>query len=148
MNIRTGHLNVLRAVGLRFAVCVDLDGSYQGSEAAVVVKDDWSSYLNADDPIGLVIVGYGSCSGCDEWEAIGDGDPVGKLNAVLRVYSEIKWFDNLAELQAHVAGAPAGEDSWSSDHALQWYGHSNGFEDFQQRVAALRDNDLLVGDDD
>lgn len=147
MDIRTGHLQTLKAVGLKFAVCVDLDGSYQGSEAAVVVQDDWSSFLDEDDPIGLVIVGYGSCSGCDEWEAIGDGDPAGKLRAVLDVYNQIKWFDNLAALQAYVAGAPAGEDSWSSDHDLQWYGHSDGFPQFQGFVAALRTGDPLEGDD-
>jgi hypothetical protein len=147
MNIRTGHLNVLRAVGLKFAVCVDLDGSYQGSEAAVVVAD-WSDYLDENAQIGVVVVGYGSCSGCDEWEAIGDEDPVGKLNAVMRVYNEIKWFDNLAELQAYVAGAAAGKESWSSDHALQWYGHSDGFPRFQGFVAALRHGDRLEGADD
>lgn len=147
MNIRTGHLQTLKAVGLKFAVCVDLDGDYQGSEAAVVIRERWSDYLDDTEKIGLVIVGYGSCSGCDEWQAIGE-DPVGKLRAVMDVYNRIRWFDNLAELQAYVAGAPVGEDSWSSDHDLQWYGHSDGFPRFQGFVAALRSGDRLEGADE
>lgn len=136
----TSELRVFNTVDLGTVLDVDLDRCYQGSTAAVVRINGWSSHLAPDARIGLLIIGYGSCCGCDTWQALED-DPEGKLKYCLELLNDIRWFDNLADLQTFVAGTPGENDA--SDHALQWYGHSDYFPLFQARVAALTGGELV-----
>lgn len=133
----TPQLALLTHAGLQPIVEVDVSQDYQGDILAVVRELRWcgpEEAIYAASKFGFLAIGYGSCSGCDEWEAAnGVAD---KLEIVLRCVNDVKWFDNLAALQKFVAGAP---DGGESDHELRWYGHAKGFPEFQEKVAALAD---------
>ncbi|MBF6085131.1 hypothetical protein IU485_27545 [Nocardia cyriacigeorgica] len=146
---RSPELAVLHAIGVGTVLEVDLDDSYQGSVAAIVRQRSHYSSLADWEKLGLVIIGYGSCSGCDAWEAT-EYVPIERLEHVLGLLREVKWFDNLTDLQAFVAGTPLDKSrySYNGDHALEWYGHSPGFGRFQRLVAGLKDGDELPVTDD
>lgn len=143
---RPPELKALAEVAnLGTVLAVDLTDDYQGSAAAVVQDNRYYEHvLNDWQKIGVAIIGYGSCGGCDNWQG-SDHDPVERLEYLLRVVKDIKWFRNLADMQAYVAGIPLDGDrySYNSDHDLQWYGHEKNFPKFQQLVAALEDGDEL-----
>lgn len=97
-------------------------GSYQGDHVAV---------LRDGDRWGWVVIGYGSCSGCDALEAIvpWDGpywnDEVQALSDSLR--DAIHW------------DSSEGLVAWLTDEYLQeghWYWHEDGYKEFVQRIVA------------
>jgi hypothetical protein len=141
---RSPELKALDAVGIGTVLSVDLDENYQGTVAAVVRGNRWRDRLAAEEKIAVLIIGYGSCSGCDEWEAM-EYTPVDRLDYLVTLMKSAKWFDNLADLQSYVAGIPVDKDryDYNSDHSLQWYGHDQFFPEFQRLVAGLKDGDEL-----
>ena len=67
-------------------------GSYQGDSVVLLLKDGWYGYL---------FFGWGSCSGCDSYEAA-EGDPKEVLELAKDMHRVIKWFKTLEEVQQHV----------------------------------------------
>lgn len=67
-------------------------GDYQGDWIAVVLRRDWPTRG------GLIRVGYGSCSGCDAWEAA--ETPIERLDLIRDFVRGITWYDTPAELAA------------------------------------------------
>lgn len=137
------YFTALAAVGIKALILEDI-GDYQGSYVAAVYDEGTYTWgYEDDDQIGFLVVGYGSCSGCDEWQAAESAES--RVETLDRVVKSIKWFPNLAEFKAFIAGAPAeveydedGREAWdrfSNDHALQWYGHEGKWKTFVDRVA-------------
>ncbi|MFE5290111.1 hypothetical protein ACFRAQ_34530 [Nocardia sp. NPDC056611] len=130
------ELEVLNLVDMPTVVAVDLNEDYQGDVAAVLQKDRYTyGWIDEDNKFAFVVIGYGSCSGCDAWQSMYD-DPKAKLEHCLGVLESARWFDNLAELQAWVA---------SDDTTLQWYGHEDRWKLFQDKVAELKHGGDLPG---
>lgn len=99
-------------------------GDYQG-DWCVVFKDEWD-YGAGDKAYGFLVHGYGSCSGCDGWEA--SRNAVERLGQLIYMVENIHWFSNLSDLKEYVA-TRTNEDSW--------YMHEKEFAEFQAAVAAL-----------
>ena len=70
-------------------VIQESDNDYQGD-----------TYMLAYDPeqckYGILVFGWGSCSGCDALQACDSWDEVEKLRD--RMYDSIQWFDSMREL--------------------------------------------------
>ena len=67
--------------------------------------DDYSGdyrYLieNKDNKIGILVFGYGSCSGCDELEACNSHKEVVKIRN--KLYNSIVWFGDNVEFEKYV----------------------------------------------
>lgn len=86
-----GYELIVRSFG--FDYTMQTFGSYQGDHA-VVLRDG--------QRVGWLVIGYGSCSGCDELEAVDpwchhrDGEPcncswAGVVELRDRLLSEVKW---------------------------------------------------------
>ena len=94
------------------------------SEAFGDYQGDYAYLLRDGDRHGLVVIGYGSCSGCDAlqsvepWEEDGDWSGVVELADELR--KDIHWEDSKAALMAWVSGHP--ERHWWSyeDEMKKW----------------------------
>lgn len=94
---------------------VDDDG-YQGDSRVVLTKDG---------KYGLLIFGWGSCSGCDSLQACDTYAEIDSLIGGLR--DDVKWYDSLEELQKYVA-----EKDWEIEFC---YGDET--KRFIEGVAAL-----------
>jgi len=93
------------------------DNDYQGD----------SFYLLKDgNKYGILIFGWGSCSGCDALEAIGGNH---KEVTAFRddLWNSIQWFTR-ADMRKLVR---------SKDFDLEWYGHSDGGRKFIERMKAF-----------
>lgn len=131
-----GFLNILNAAGVRTVVSRDLDEDYQGSVAAIVQGPDCYWRVDQKKKFGYLTIGYGSCSGCDEWEYL-DDDAVGRLNSSVEYLREARWFDNLEELKRFFS---------EFDHATQWYGRKEQFRRFADEVMSIRHGDEFERD--
>jgi hypothetical protein len=89
-------------------------GSYQG---------DMLFLLRNGDQFGFLVVGYGSCSGCDSLEACESQEAVDSLAE--RIYDGIKWFDSFDELKSYVL---------DDNKDLEWYAHEGGWPEFLEKV--------------
>ena len=121
------YLKALRAVGIIEVIGVDA-GYYQGDYFAAVIEPgyyDAAEYWE-DDKIGLLVIGYGSCSGCDAWESADTAN--GRLEVLGKNVDSIKWFDDLAAFKAYLAGDGA---------KLEWYGHEEEWAEFVAKVNTL-----------
>lgn len=65
-------------------------GSYQGDYLYFLKDEDRSSIVANDARYGLLVFGYGSCSGCDSLQACSNEKEVVELRD--RFASDIKWF--------------------------------------------------------
>ena len=65
-------------------------GSYSGDQL-ILVQDE-------DQRLGLLVFGYGSCSGCDSLQACNSLDDLSELRD--RLYRDIAWFGSAAEFDA------------------------------------------------
>ena len=97
----------------KVAVQVD-DYDYQG-DTRVLYDNDGS--------IGILIFGWGSCSGCDALQACTTMEEVQELCDGLQ--DSIKWFDSREEALAYVT-----EKDWK----LEWCWHSEETKEFIQEV--------------
>ena len=89
-------------------------GSYQG---------DMLFLLRSGDQFGFLVVGYGSCSGCDSLEACESQEAVDSLAE--RIYDGIKWFDSFDELKSYVL---------DDNKDLEWYAHEEQWPEFVEKV--------------
>lgn len=94
------------------------DNDYQG--------DSFLIYRN-NSQYGLLIFGWGSCSGCDALQACDNINEVQKLMNSL--YDSITWFDSLQELKDYISNDDIIE--------LKWYYYSDNFKSFREQVLWL-----------
>lgn len=108
-------------------------GSYQGDHEILLRSLEW---------VGLAVIGYGSCSGCDHLQSITEGwddEPVtASEEAALRAYSaelesRIRWFED-----AHAAIEYLRADH--SKDGSEWY-----FYDDEVRAVFTKFADILEG---
>lgn len=92
-------------------------GDYQG---------DFLYVFKSHMGYGFLVVGYGSCSGCDMLQACETLDEVEQLRVDL--FDSIKWFDTVNELTDYVL---------NKERELNWYGYEEGWEEFKESVKAL-----------
>ncbi len=95
------------------------NGDYQG---------DLLFFVKGGRKFGFVSVGYGSCSGCDAYEAACDDNSLNELGD--DIVGEIQWFDSLKQAKEFIAN--------ENERALQWYYHSSGWVNFARAVAEYR----------
>lgn len=74
-------------------------GSWQG-DIVFILKDG--------NKAGFLIIGYGSCAGCDVLEGMRRMDELKSF--ALGTYSRIKWFDSLTDLQLWLIKSVIGDD--------------------------------------
>lgn len=85
--------------------------------------DSFLIYKN-DNKYGLLVFGWGSCSGCDALQACDTIDEVQELMDGL--YNDIIWFDSLQELKDYLSD--------DSSEELKWYYYSDIFKEFREKV--------------
>lgn len=113
------YIKALEAVGVKVQVGADL-GYYQGDYVALVSRGFWY-----EDAWGFLVIGYGSCSGCDAWEAE-ENDPAALAEILRGLAQGITWHDTLDEAKAYILDA--------DQTALQWYGNEDGWATFTEQV--------------
>lgn len=95
-------------------------GSYQG---------DLTYLLRDGERYGLLVIGYGSCSGCDELQAIepwdDDGDWTEVVELADRLRDEIHWEDDKDALMAWVDEHPENH-WWSYDDQIRAWLNDHG----------------------
>lgn len=96
-------------------------GDYQGDWIAVVIRRDFPTRG------GFMCVGYGSCSGCDAWEAA--ESPIERLDLIRDYVRGITWYDT-----------PAAMIEWlQSDHPdLQYFPHQDHDEWLKFKDSVVR----------
>ena len=91
---------------------------YDSNRAATF--GDWQGdhvYLLKDgDRRGFLIIGYGSCSGCDTLQAV-EHDREAVQEYADRLENNVRWFDDLHKLKL-----------WLMSSDIDWYVHENGFQ--------------------
>lgn len=121
--------------------CYGYEGLIDSFEVDVVLSehdDDYqgdSFYLlrDADDRYGYLVFGWGSCSGCDAFEAASDdvswgSNPTALIDLRDELWNDVSWFDSLDNLRAYFV---------ENDVKLQWYGYRSTFKVFLERVNGL-----------
>lgn len=112
------YVDAIRGLGLEVVAEADL-GCYQGDWVGVV--RDWYSY---DKEYGFIVVGYGSCSGCDSWQAANDAaDRAALLSDIV---SRARWFEDAEGVREYVTSAVA--------ENVGFFVHEDGWGDFTARV--------------
>lgn len=95
-------------------------GSWQGDEAYI---------LSDGERFGIVVIGYGSCSGCDAFEAATpyshqqDGGDWSDMDALREEWrNAVRWFDSTVDAVVALDLAPSsGSDWWIYDkEVLGW----------------------------
>ena len=104
--------SLLESIG-NIVVQVD-DDDYQG-DSRVLFRDG--------QRLGLLIFGWGSCSGCDALQACGNLKDVDKLRSEL--FDSIQWFENAAEAISYFE-----TKDWSKD----FHYHGNETKEFVDNV--------------
>lgn len=127
LTISPSYADLLTHAGIT-VLAQETFGQYQG---------DYLFAVREGDAYGAVIVGYGSCSGCDELEAMLSGNwqwngwPDNEYRAITQLAADlvkrIHWGDR-TELHEDLLG----EGSY-----MRWYRHDEGFEDSMRRILAL-----------
>lgn len=100
-------------------------------EAIIQVDDsdcqgDTRVVLKKDDQYGLLIFGWGSCSGCDALQGCSSLREIDELIEGLR--NEIKWFDSWDGLLKYV-----NEKDWE----LDWAWHSDETKQFIEKIKSF-----------
>ncbi len=93
-------------------------GSYQGDVVFLV---------DGAEGFGLLVIGYGSCSGCDALEACESQEQVDKIGE--SILEGIKWFDTLQEAKDYILNNDIQE--------LKWYAHDAAWASFIDKVKEL-----------
>lgn len=112
------YIPIVRLFGIPLVVVSDND--YQG-DTRVLLRDG--------NRYGVLVIGFGSCSGCDALQACTTFEDVDRLIDDLE--ADVHWFDTLTDAQTYVA--------FDADRQLQHYWHCNEWADFKQQVLALSD---------
>ncbi len=101
-------------------------------EVLVQVEDnDYSGdtrvLLKNGDRYGFLVIGWGSCSGCDALRAC---DTFAKVDELINdIEGGIKWFDTLAEAKTYIANG--------DERSGSFYTHCDEWIEFQIKVAEL-----------
>ena len=100
----------------------------------IVVQVDDEDYsgdarylLEKDGKYGYIIIGFGSCSGCD-W-LLGCDTEAEKESLIFDIKNDIKWFDNLSDLQRYVS---------KKDWELEYSWRAEETKDFINKVINLK----------
>lgn len=120
------HKEILERKGFKID-SFETFGSYQGDYAAIVEKDG---------KVGFVVIGYGSCSGCDALDAIKPSDALDSTYDNLTEEEKMETFrGKLQDYANHIENsvkygsyeelkdAITGEDG-----RIKWYSEDKGFE--------------------
>lgn len=118
------YTSVLPLFGYDIAAEEDL-GDYQGDWVGLIKRNYDANYGFPE--WGFLVVGYGSCSGCDAWQAA--DTPAETAQIIKDMFEAAKWFADLDEAKSHIVNTPMTE--------LQWYGHEDGWLKFVQAVTAV-----------
>jgi hypothetical protein len=94
------------------------DKDYQG-DSRLIYSDDNNRY-------GLLIFGWGSCSGCDALQACNNLQDIEQLRQ--RLSNSVKWYDTSQELLAYI-----NEKDWELDYC--W--HAEETRDFVEKAKAM-----------
>lgn len=94
------------------------DDSYSGDERYLLEKDG---------KYGYIIIGFGSCTGCD-W-LLGCDTEQEKESLIFDIKNDIKWFDNLSDLQRYFS---------KKDWELEYSWHADETKDFINKVINLK----------
>lgn len=93
------------------------DSDYQG---------DTRVLLKRNGQYGILIFGWGSCSGCDALQACSD---IHSLNELIdRLDNDIKWFDTVEQVKEYIN---------SEDRELSYYWHEDEWESFKNQILGL-----------
>lgn len=117
---------LVSAFGQRVLVAVD-DDDWQG--------DSYRLIADGDEPgqkYGLLIFGWGSCSGCDALEACESIKDLQDLADSLQ--DQIKWFSNKESLRQYMQ-----EHDWKGD----WSWHQEECSEFRRLVQEFTDSDQV-----
>jgi len=90
------------------------DDDYQGDSRVLLYNDG---------KYGILIFGFGSCSGCDALQSCQNTDEIDEL--MQNMYNDIHWFDDLESCKKWVR-----ERDWELQHS--W--HCDETKDFIQQV--------------
>lgn len=101
------------------------DDDYQG--------DSFYLLRDAENRIGFLSFGWGSCSGCDAYDSASDDVRYGVNPSALvdlrdELWNDVSWFSSLDDLRDYFN---------KNDVALKWYGYNSAFKVFLKRVMAL-----------
>jgi hypothetical protein len=116
------YVDAIKGMGYEVLAEADL-GCYQGDWVGLV-RDTQYDYEHA---YGFIVAGYGSCSGCDAWQAA--TTPAERAGVLADVLRAAHWFEELADAKAYITDAEAREQSY--------YAHEDGWKDFAAAVQAL-----------
>lgn len=95
-------------------ICTEDIGSYQG---------DYLYFLKDSERYGLLVFGYGSCSGCDSLQGCSSEDEVTSLRNDIE--SNIKWFDSKESVIKFVTNTeekPFKDWYWNEEDADKFFG--------------------------
>jgi hypothetical protein len=93
--------NLIESQGVKILV-EESDSDYQGDSLLLV---------EGDGGYGLLVFGWGSCSGCDAYEAA-YGDEVALQGLAEELIESIKWFPTRAEAVTYIQTGKDWEGSW------------------------------------
>ena len=109
-----------------------------GDVLVQVEDDDYSGdtrvLLKNDDRYGFLVIGWGSCSGCDALQSCNTFAEVDEL--INEIEGDIKWFDTLAEAKAYIAN--------DDERSGSFYAHCDEWIEFQTKVARLEAADVQL----
>ncbi|MBM3314458.1 hypothetical protein FJY71_01255 [candidate division WOR-3 bacterium] len=114
---------LLESIGHQILVSVD-EERYEG-DSFLIVKDSAGKY-------GLLIFGWGSCSGCDALQGTRSYQEIEELRQNL--IADIRWFSCVAALIAYVSDTSRTE--------LQHYYHSGIWPKFVAAVQAMTERSV------
>lgn len=125
-------------------------GDYQGDIVCIVspqLGDGTEKFWNTppfrwrNRVVGLLVIGYGSCSGCDSWEGCDDGywytpgstgakPGVEHAKLIAEILEDVRWFENLDALCAWIVSEDA--------KRITWVANDSEWPAFVEKVLALR----------
>lgn len=111
------YQGILEGLGAEILM-MEETGSYQGDLVFILGDDSWLT-----GGIGVLVQGYGSCSGCDAWEAASSFKD--RLDIAADMINNIRWFPSGSELLEWLL----------ADHEDQWWGHDTEIGQFFLKVA-------------
>lgn len=100
-------------------------GSYQGDYLYFLKDEDRSSVLSDDARYGLLVFGYGSCSGCDSLQACSNETDVTDLRN--NIHNNIKWFKSKQAVVKFI-------NNKDTQPFKDWYWREDGADEFINKI--------------
>ena len=95
------------------------DHDYQGDSRVLY-------YDNINNKLGVLIFGWGSCSGCDALQACSSLKDIEELRESF--HNNIRWFDSIYSLKEYIE---------EFDHEGQYYCHQTEWANFINKVSTM-----------